>query len=53
MGQLPLLSSLPPTIFFREISHTAYRMAQAPTLEHQDIAGEIYRQLANQLEGKP
>jgi len=35
------------------IDGVAYLMAPAPTLEHQDIAGEIYRQLANALEDKP
>jgi len=34
------------------IDGQAYLMAPAPTLEHQDIAGEIYRQLSNQLAGK-
>lgn len=34
------------------IDGVAYLMAPAPDLPHQDIAGEIYRQLANQLEGK-
>ena len=31
----------------------AYLMAPAPTLEHQDVAGEIYFQLRWALEGKP
>lgn len=35
------------------IDGIAYAMAPAPTLEHQDFAGEIYRQLANALQGKP
>jgi Uma2 family endonuclease len=35
------------------IDGVAYLMAPAPTLDHQDIAGEIYRQIANALEGKP
>ncbi len=35
------------------IDGVAYLMAPAPTLEHQDIAGEIYYQLRQQLEGKP
>ncbi len=30
----------------------AYCMAPAPTLAHQDVAGELYRQVANQLLGK-
>jgi Uma2 family endonuclease len=28
-------------------------LTPAPTLSHQDFAGEIYRQLANSLEGQP
>lgn len=35
------------------IDGTAYLMALAPSLEHQDIAGEIYFQLRRALEGKP
>ena len=35
------------------IDGVAYCMAPPPTLEHQDFAGEIYRQLANALQGKP
>jgi Uma2 family endonuclease len=31
------------------IDGAAYLMSPAPGLEHQDVAGEIYRQLANQL----
>jgi len=33
------------------IGALAYRMAPAPTLEYQEIAGEIFRQLANALQG--
>jgi len=36
------------------IDGVAYCMVPpAPTLEHQDFAGEIYRQIANALQGKP
>lgn len=35
------------------IDGSAYAMAPAPDLAHQDIAGEIYRQTANILAGKP
>ncbi len=35
------------------IEGVAYDMSPAPTYKHQFIAGEIYRQLANYLLGKP
>ena len=35
------------------IDGVAYLMAPAPTVSHQDIAGEIFRQMANALSGKP
>lgn len=35
------------------IDGAAYLMAPAPTLDHQEIAGEIFRQLANALHDKP
>lgn len=35
------------------IDGVVYLMAPAPTLDHQDFVGEIYRQLANALEGHP
>jgi len=35
------------------IDGVAYLMAPAPTLDHQDVVGEVYRQLANALEGQP
>ena len=35
------------------IDGVAYLMAPAPTVSHQDIAGEVFRQLANALQGKP
>ncbi|WP_022948902.1 Uma2 family endonuclease [Methylohalobius crimeensis] len=43
----------PEDVRYELIDGRAYLMAPAPTLDHQDITGEIYRQLANQLEGKP
>ena len=35
------------------IDGNAYLMAPAPDLSHQEVAGEIYRQAANSLSGKP
>jgi len=35
------------------IEGVAYAMAPAPTRPHQGVAGEIFRQIANFLEGKP
>jgi len=35
------------------IDGVAYLMAPAPTLAHQDVVGEVYRQLANVLQDKP
>jgi len=35
------------------IDGEAYLMAPAPDLPHQDIAGEVFRQVANALIGKP
>lgn len=44
----------PEDVRYELIDGVAYAMAPpAPTLEHQDFAGEIYRQLANALQGKP
>ncbi|HHJ39098.1 MAG: hypothetical protein AXA67_11195 [Methylothermaceae bacteria B42] len=43
----------PEDVRYELIDGKAYLMAPAPTLDHQDIAGEIYRQLGNQLAGKP
>lgn len=43
----------PEDVRYELIDGQAYLMAPAPDLAHQDITGEIYRQLANQLEGKP
>lgn len=35
------------------IDGTAYLMAPAPNWRHQELAGEIFRQISNQLVGKP
>ncbi len=35
------------------IDGEAFLMAPAPLVEHQEVAGEVYRQLANQLDGQP
>lgn len=35
------------------IDGVAYLMAPAPAPEHQDVVGELFRQAANALEGKP
>ena len=35
------------------IDGEAFRMAPPPLIEHQEIAGEVYCQLANQLDGQP
>ena len=35
------------------IDGEAFLMAPAPLVEHQEVAGEVFRQLANQLDGKP
>lgn len=45
--------SWPEDVRYELIDGRAYLMAPAPSLEHQDVAGEIYRQLSNTLEGKP
>lgn len=42
----------PEDVRYELIDGAAYLMAPAPTLDHQDIAGEIYRQLGNILQGK-
>ena len=34
------------------IDGEAFLMAPAPLVEHQEVAGEVYRQLANQLDGQ-
>jgi Uma2 family endonuclease len=43
----------PEDVRYELIDGIAYMMAPAPTLDHQDVAGEIYRQLANALAGQP
>lgn len=43
----------PEDVRYELIDGGAYLMAPAPTLDHQDVAGEIYRQLSNALLGKP
>ena len=45
--------SWPEDVRYELIDGAAYLMAPAPTLDHQDVAGEIYRQVANALQGKP
>ena len=35
------------------IDGEAFRMAPTPLIEHQEVAGEVFRQLANQLDGQP
>ncbi len=42
----------PEEVRYELIDGTAYLMAPAPTLDHQEVAGEIYRQFGNALEGK-
>lgn len=43
----------PEDVRYELIDGVAYLMAPAPTLDHQEVAGEIFRQLANALQGKP
>jgi Uma2 family endonuclease len=43
----------PDDVRYELIDGVAYLMAPAPTLVHQDIVGEVFRQLANALIGKP
>lgn len=43
----------PEDVRYELIDGVAYLMAPAPTVRHQDIAGEIFRQIANTLQGKP
>ena len=35
------------------IDGEAFLMAPAPLIEHQEVAGDVYHQLRNQLDGKP
>jgi Uma2 family endonuclease len=43
----------PEEVRYELIDGDAYLMAPAPTVSHQDIAGEVYYQLRNALHGKP
>ena len=43
----------PEDIRYELIDGDAYLMAPAPDLAHQDVAGEIFRQAANALRGRP
>ncbi len=43
----------PEDVRYELIDGTAYMMAPAPNLDHQEIAGEIFFQLRRALEGKP
>ena len=43
----------PEDVRYELIDGLAYQMAPAPLLEHQEVAGQIYRQAANALSGKP
>ena len=43
----------PEDVRYELIDGEAYMMAPAPTVSHQEIAGEVYRQLGNALQGKP
>jgi len=43
----------PEDVRYELIQGEAYLMGPAPDLAHQDVAGEVYRQVANQLSGKP
>lgn len=43
----------PEDVRYELIGGLAYLLAPAPTVRHQEIAGEIFRQIANALEGKP
>jgi len=43
----------PDDVRYELIDGVAYLMAPAPTLAHQDVVGEVYRQLANALTDRP
>lgn len=43
----------PEDVRYELIDGEAYLMAPAPTVRHQDIAGEIYYQLRQKMDGKP
>ncbi|GAB6140067.1 Uma2 family endonuclease [Methylosoma difficile] len=44
--------SWPDDVRYELIDGYAYAMSPAPDLAHQDVAGELYRQVANFLKGK-
>ncbi len=43
----------PEDVRYELIDGVAYMMSPAPTLDHQDFAGDIFRQLANALQDRP
>lgn len=43
----------PEDVRYELIDGQAVMMAPAPNLDHQDVAGELFRQVSNQLVGKP
>ena len=43
----------PEDVRYELIDGVAYLMAPAPTVSHQDVVGDVYRQLANALAGQP
>lgn len=43
----------PEDVRYEIIAGEAWLMAPAPTVDHQSVVGEIYRQLANALSGHP
>lgn len=43
----------PDDVRYELIDGVVYLVAPAPTLDHQDVVGEVCRQLANALEGQP
>lgn len=43
----------PDDVRYELIDGQAYAMPPAPTLDHQEITGEVFYQLKQQLEGKP
>ena len=43
----------PEDVRYELIDGVAYLMAPAPTLDHQDVVGEVFLQLANALADKP
>ena len=43
----------PDDMRYELIDGEAFLMSPAPLVEHQEVAGELFRQLANQLDGQP